>query len=787
MFKTKNKESSFCKKYIIIFVIAIVLVSTIVLNTSVYANVKLDKGSGLDKLALQQFYIGNFYKNIFNSKDDESIVNPYVEPQMGWKTDGKPIANPTKVAADGLAFILANNVSAADKHAQWLLKHSKQIDGAIFFPFNFDFAPYYPYSLKAPWNSALTQGLSLGLFSYLYEKTNEKKYKDVADRIYRSYTVPIEKGGFTRFEKEGPFFEEYPTKIPTRVLNGAAVSMLALYDYSVIMNNHEAEVLFQKSVARFEPLLKEYEVTLPYFGSPISSYSLAPVRKEITGRFVGDGNAFIFNVKLIGKNKDNEKILSEVKVGSKNDDDVNNNFYIWADPIYMNWGSPTSLQSISGRMVNGIKGKYNHSPFKFVYLNDFNKYNQLFIEVNYISRDNKNIDLQLYDENEYWLIGKLPSSLSMRKERFELKPEFIDSFLKRTASNPNSPIDVKYLDDNQILVDIIGKVANSKTFLYYAKRWEHSKKMVPARWLNRFPENLFENTTNEPVISLTSNSEESKHVEYPSIMRNGDIYFLYYSAYGDDNRWRIFLATSKDGHSWVKQGRLFDEKNLEFKGNYAFPFVIENPIKGDSEKKYLMYFSVAQNQGDQYNKLYIAYSPDGLKWRIGREILKDKILDPFITITENNLFEMYYCSNANDGSEIKKVVSNDGIRWGNPSVVIRKDSKLADGYYTIGGVRKDGKLILFIEGTNINQHYLDMYIVQGDKVTPYSNNPVYVDRDWEGRWDNIRYGLNIFRDNGKYFVYYNGISTLGAETGGQIGRAELKTPVIEKYLMESIE
>ncbi|MFT9849645.1 D-glucuronyl C5-epimerase family protein [Aneurinibacillus sp. REN35] len=738
-------------------------------------NSKFDRAQ---ELVLPQFYKQNFYRIIFGSKDNGDGVNPYVEPKMGWKTEGKSVANPTKVAMDGLILALDNNITAAEKHAQWLLANSKQVDRALFFPFNFDFAPYYPYSLKAPWNSALTQGISLELFSYLYEKTGSLKYRNAADKIFLSYKVPLEYGGFTRFEKEGPFFEEYPTKVPSRVLNGALVSMLALHDYSIITNNPEAEILFQNSVRRFEPLLKDYDTKISPLNYPASSYSLAPVRTEIIGRFIGEGVASVYGIKLIGKNGDNEKTISEVAVGTKEDDNINHNFYIWPDTINMNWGSRINSVSDHYRIINGVKGQLNHSPFKFVWLAETKKFKETYIEVTYKMKEQGKLDIHLYDENEYWLLGSLNYSPSIKKVRFKIKEEFISSFLSKKKSE--SAVDEKYLDDNQILVELIGKVTNSSEFLTYAERWKNSKKLVPAKWLNELPPNIFKNEIRNPIVSISPQSEGSKHVEYPSVIKIDGIYYLYYCAYGEDMRWRIHLATSSDGIKWVKQGRIFNEGNLPFQGNYSFPFVMENKQTKNPSKRYLMYFSAGKYFAKPYDRLYLAYSPDGIKWKVEKQVLEDMILDPFI-IQEQGLLEMYYSTIVENQIIIKRRTSKDGEEWTDSSSLVVKNILQGDGYYTIGGVKIKESNILFIEGNNKNQHYIDMYKISGEEIIPYKNNPIYIDRDWTKEWNAIHYGLNIVQDNNKYLIFYNGISQLGVE-GGQIGKAELNSQLIEQYL-----
>lgn len=93
-----------------------------------------------DSLALKAFYMGNDYASILHESGtdgDIAEVNPYVEPQMGWRTNGMPAKNPTKVAADGLSYALKGDTKAAATHLDWLINNGTRIKDAIVFRFDF--------------------------------------------------------------------------------------------------------------------------------------------------------------------------------------------------------------------------------------------------------------------------------------------------------------------------------------------------------------------------------------------------------------------------------------------------------------------------------------------------------------------------------------------------------------------------------------------------------------------------------------------------------------------------
>lgn len=725
---------------------------------------QIDRKSNV--LALQQFYGTNVYKNIFHSNTTSYEVDPYVEPQMGWKTNKSKVENPTKVAADGLYLILNGNVAVAEKHAQWLMANSKQVGDSIFFPFQFDFAPYWPYHLEAPWNSGLTQGLSLGLFSYLYKATSNDAYKSIAEQIYKSYSLSIEKGGFMRFEEEGPFIEEYPTSIPTRVFNGSIVSMMALYDYSVITGNHDARELFDKCVKRLELLLPEYEVNLPNVDFPVSAYSLAPKRFEVLGRFVGEGKAFVDRIKVIEKNSSEEVIIGNVDVGTDEDSDVMNAAYIWSDPKAMNWGESVTLGNNHGRIVNEIKGSMNHSPFKFIIPNS-SVNSAYYVEVTYKVMGEKPLSIQLYDGVEYWALGELTNkSNQLITERFKISPNFLESSVKKFDSSPL--IDEKYLDDNQILLELLGKISSSKKATEYAQRWSNSHKLTPAQWTNHFPKDILI-AQSKPILTVEKRWGESRSISNPSVITINGKQFMFYSGVGDDNRWRIFLSTSDDGSTWERQGQIFNDSSLPFKGDYSFPEIVAQQKNG--KISYLMFFTAASGPGEEMNQVFMAKSNDAWTWKLEQLVIKDNAIDPYVIISDSQ-YELYYINNGTSTSKIMRSISHDGVKWSSPKQMLITNSSWGERYTGINGMDVGGEKFLLIENTSPIKHTQYLYqMSNGQLLSDEMQYPLIIDKDWIDGWDVRKFNYDIVNEEGQYKVYYGG--GLATKNNLDIGKATI--------------
>jgi len=766
------------------------------------------KANGEELLGIQAFYgKGNPYSAILKDVTAKPVdkkyetVQPYTGPYFGWKTNGQPAMSPTKVAADGFTYILNGRIEAAKAHANWLIEHAIYQHDTMFFPFDFDYAPLWPYDLKAPWYSALTQGVALSLCVYLYRETHEQQYLDWAHTIYKSLLVPIEKGGVTRFEDDGPFFEEYPTQIPSRVLNGAAVAMIAVHDYAKVAGNTEAMALFRQSVKRLETLLPEYETQVE--GGIVGSYySLTPSRTDILGRFKGTAHLFVTDMNVYGYRGDNKTLLVSVDVGSKNDHDVMRDFYVWPDQAYMNWGPPRVAVAISGREVNGRRGKYDHSPFKF-FVSTHEPYEAYSIEVAWTGLPEANqklsagrensvlnladqklqdwIDVQFYDGQAYWKVGTIHALKAGEEKRAEFlfPKDFYGKWLLQNESKPK--IDERYLDDNQLLVQLIADLADSQIARTYANNWKASLDLVPAQWFNEFPPSLFAYTHPKPVIAIVEKSDESVHAEYPSVIKINGTFHMYYCAYGDSLRWKLFHATSTDGREWRRQDEVFDKDSLppDLQGNIAFPHVIRDAA---SPQGYLLYFSAAPERGKPYEKIHYADSKDGVKWRYQGVAVDGNGLDPLVVISPERQYQMYYTKVHSGKVSIMHTVSVDGREFSAPVAALTFTSGRR-GLYTLSGFYVDQRLLLFLESsTPIGRHDTLLWIREGERFEPFDRNPLMIDQDWISRWDARRYGFNFVSHGDKTLLYYNGIPSRGAEKGGQIGMAEFNLAMLKRMI-----
>ena len=115
--------------------------------------------------------------------------------------------------------------------------------------------------LLPPYGSAMVQGEAISLLVRGYYLFGERAYLDCASYALHPYEVLVKDGGVREEFCGLPFYEEYPTKIPSLVLNGFMFSLFGLYDLS--QTDHEeaerAGKLFREGTDTLIKLLPLYD------------------------------------------------------------------------------------------------------------------------------------------------------------------------------------------------------------------------------------------------------------------------------------------------------------------------------------------------------------------------------------------------------------------------------------------------------------------------------------------------------------------------------------------------
>jgi len=226
----------------------------------------------------------------------------------------------------------------------WLEKNGELfLKDSIIWRIKFDFLPY----VKSGWYSGLTQGRIAKVFIDAYEFTREEKYLNLARKAINGMLVSRSEGGVFYQDNRGDIWiEEYPSPVPSFVLNGNMSAILNLIDYYNITKDPYLKELVTK-------LLDSLEKKLPLFDVPekkISRYDLYG-RNQIFGFFSKENqlpkNEHPIDKIILSLPNDPDTILD---IGERDD---NLNFYSqiisnssWSDSYFIDGTSVRNFKNV---------------------------------------------------------------------------------------------------------------------------------------------------------------------------------------------------------------------------------------------------------------------------------------------------------------------------------------------------------------------------------------------------------------------------------------------------------
>jgi hypothetical protein len=143
------------------------------------------------------------------------------------------------VAGEGEAW-LEGAVAAGER-----LLADQQPDGRWLDP-----RPYpHTYRVAAPWPSAMAQGEGASLLARLHVRSGDERFAAGALRALAPYDVPTDRGGVRAELGGGAFYEEYPTRPASYVLNGGIFALFGAYDVGAALGAESAQRLFEDGAA----------------------------------------------------------------------------------------------------------------------------------------------------------------------------------------------------------------------------------------------------------------------------------------------------------------------------------------------------------------------------------------------------------------------------------------------------------------------------------------------------------------------------------------------------------
>ena len=178
----------------------------------------------------------------------------YGIPMARYRLLGKQY-NPVFVAWWGLVclnrFTISGDTADRDRfltQLQWLKEHAaERSGGAVVWPCYFDWQEGKA-RLRAPWISAMYQGLVVSALVRGYRLNRDSSLLDLALRGVEVFRRAVEDGGVRTTEGGHVLYEEYPAYPLPRVLDGFLFSLLGLYDLASESEERAVRDLFDEGV-----------------------------------------------------------------------------------------------------------------------------------------------------------------------------------------------------------------------------------------------------------------------------------------------------------------------------------------------------------------------------------------------------------------------------------------------------------------------------------------------------------------------------------------------------------
>ncbi len=138
--------------------------------------------------------------------------------------------------------------------ANWLVRHQRR-DGGWPYRFAFTVSGFAP--LSPGWVSAMGQGQAMSLLWRAYRLRPRPAYRRAAVRAIGRFRRSVTEGGVLADFDGVPWYEEYPTRPGSHVLNGYLFSLLGLYD--IAPWSARAGLLFRQGVASLRARVARFD------------------------------------------------------------------------------------------------------------------------------------------------------------------------------------------------------------------------------------------------------------------------------------------------------------------------------------------------------------------------------------------------------------------------------------------------------------------------------------------------------------------------------------------------
>lgn len=144
------------------------------------------------------------------------------------------------------------------KQTKWLLMNQKEGEGETpIWTYDFNWQEGKTF-LKAPWISAMSQGLVISCLIRAYRLDGDKEFLSVAHQASKAFELEIEEGGVRTVENGKVFYEEYPAYPLVRIFDGFVFGLLGLYDLFEETKDDHIQQLFNEGIEGVRSYLENW-------------------------------------------------------------------------------------------------------------------------------------------------------------------------------------------------------------------------------------------------------------------------------------------------------------------------------------------------------------------------------------------------------------------------------------------------------------------------------------------------------------------------------------------------
>jgi predicted GH43/DUF377 family glycosyl hydrolase len=255
---------------------------------------------------------------------------------------------------------------------------------------------------------------------------------------------------------------------------------------------------------------------------------------------------------------------------------------------------------------------------------------------------------------------------------------------------------------------------------------------------------VWEEYTNNPIIVPAGGSEDD-NIYAPDVHLEGTIYKMWYGGQGADGHDRIHYATSSDGIHWEKYGVVLDNGNA---------LHVNDPSVVKVGGVYYMYYTKAL--AELQDVICLATSNDGIHWTDKGVVIDrgpsgswyDRAVGRPSVIYEDGVFKMWFDGNNGVARHVGYATSADGFNWtiqnsGQPVFLHAGavDVKHIGSYYVMVHESRDGTKWALGQNETTWQDKGFLFYKSGNSYDAYGHVTPMILLNDEGRWFAVYYGV----------------------------------------------